>query len=51
MPLLLFSKSNPLRWASIWFIFLWTYQFCIATRTTKRDGFDTTIVLIFLTRT
>ena len=34
MPLLLLSKSNPLRWASIWvFFFLLPYRFCVAAGT------------------
>jgi len=34
MPLLLLSKSNPLRWASIWvFFFLLPYQFRVAAGT------------------
>ena len=34
MPLLLLSKSNPLRWALIWvFFFLLLYRFCVAAGT------------------
>ena len=34
MPLLLLSKSNPLRWASIWvFFFLLPYRFRVAAGT------------------
>ena len=39
MPLLLLSKSNPLRWASIWvFFFLLPYRFRVAAGTMSEQS-------------
>ena len=39
MPLLLLSKSNPLRWASIWFLFEYGIKSVMNTDTMKRVTF------------